>query len=251
MIGMPDRVEPESFEHLPVADERLPRQILIANDPEPWQLRHLASESPYHPHFAVSAYRRGNACQAVVRNRRDSDRHDRARHRSRLRDRAGDRARLSAAGARVVVTELPDRLERAEATVSELQRAGGDALAVELDVRILDSISACVDAVVQAGEGRLDILVNNAGLNVRQPAFDVTEDAWDLVLDTNLKGCSSPLRPRAGSCAIRIRLSSIINVSSVMGLVGYFERAAYCSSKAGVINLSRVLAIEWAPHEIG
>src|SRR3954454_13581765 len=68
---------------------------------------------------------------------------------------------LSAAGARVVITELPERLERAEATVSELQRGGGHALAVELDVRILDSISACVGVAMQAGEGRLDILVNN------------------------------------------------------------------------------------------
>src|SRR5215216_7649659 len=68
---------------------------------------------------------------------------------------------LSSAGARVVVTELPDQLERAEATVSELQRAGGHALAVELDVRILDSITACLAAAMRAGEGRLDILVNN------------------------------------------------------------------------------------------
>jgi NAD(P)-dependent dehydrogenase (short-subunit alcohol dehydrogenase family) len=157
----------------------------------------------------------------------------------------------SAAGAQVVVTELPDRLERAEATVSELNRDGGHALAVELDVRILDSIAACVDAAVQAGEGRLDILVNNAGVNVRQPAFDVTEEAWDLVLDTNLKGLF--FTAQAAGRAMRDQVppgGTIVNVSSVVGLVGYYDRAAYCSSKAGVVNLSRVLAIEWAPHEI-
>jgi NAD(P)-dependent dehydrogenase (short-subunit alcohol dehydrogenase family) len=158
---------------------------------------------------------------------------------------------LAAAGARVVVTELPDRLERAEATVSELQGAGGQALAVALDVRNLDSISECVDAAVQASDGRLDILVNNAGLNVRQPAFEVTEEAWDLVLDTNLKGLFF-----TAQTAGRVMRDqdppggSIVNVSSTMGLVGYYDRAAYCSSKAGVINLSRVLAIEWTPHEI-
>src|SRR5215210_8249561 len=133
---------------------------------------------------------------------------------------------LSAAGARVIVTELPDRLERAEATVSELQRTGGHALAVELDVRILDSISACVAAAVQAGEGRLDILVNNAGLNVRQPALDVTEAAWNLVLDTNLKGWF--FTAQAAGRVMRDQDpagGSIINVSSVMGLVGYFERS--------------------------
>jgi NAD(P)-dependent dehydrogenase (short-subunit alcohol dehydrogenase family) len=158
---------------------------------------------------------------------------------------------LSTAGARVVVTELPDRLERAEATVYELQRSGGQALAVELDVRILDSISACVAATLRAGDGRLDILVNNAGLNVRQSAFDVTEDAWDLVLNTNLKGVF--FTAQAAGRIMRDQDppgGSIINVSSVMGLVGYFDRAAYCSSKAGVINLSRVLAIEWAAHNI-
>jgi NAD(P)-dependent dehydrogenase (short-subunit alcohol dehydrogenase family) len=158
---------------------------------------------------------------------------------------------LSAEGARVVVTELPDRLERAEATVSELQQAGGHALAVTLDVRDLESISDCVEAAVRAGDGRLDILVNNAGVNVRQPAFEVTEEAWDLVLDTNLKGLF--FTAQTAGRVMRDQTppgGSIINVSSVVGLVGYYDRAAYCSSKAGVINLSRVLAIEWAPHQI-
>ncbi|HEX5992381.1 MAG TPA: SDR family NAD(P)-dependent oxidoreductase [Thermomicrobiales bacterium] len=158
---------------------------------------------------------------------------------------------LSAAGARVVVTELPDRLERAEATVSELERAGGPALAVALDVRDLESISDCVDAAARAGDGRLDILVNNAGVNVRQPAFEVTEEAWDLVLDTNLKGLF--FTAQTAGRVMRDQVppgGSIVNVSSVVGLVGYYDRAAYCSSKAGVINLSRVLAIEWAPYHI-
>jgi NAD(P)-dependent dehydrogenase (short-subunit alcohol dehydrogenase family) len=158
---------------------------------------------------------------------------------------------LSAAGARVVATELPDRLQRAEETASELHRAGGHALAVALDVRDLESIATCVAAAVQAGDGRLDILVNNAGVNVRQPAFEVTEEAWDLVLDTNLKGLF--FTAQAAGRVMRDQIpagGSIINISSTMGLVGYYDRAAYCSSKAGVINLSRVLAIEWAPHEI-
>jgi 2-deoxy-D-gluconate 3-dehydrogenase len=158
---------------------------------------------------------------------------------------------LAAAGARVVVTELPDRLERAEATVSEVRTAGGDAVSVALDVRELESIAACVEAATVFGEGRLDILVNNAGLNVRQPAFEVTEEAWDLVLDTNLKGLF--FTAQAAGRAMRDQHppgGSIVNVASVVGLVGYFDRAAYCASKAGAINLSRVLAIEWAPHDI-
>ncbi len=155
---------------------------------------------------------------------------------------------LSAAGAHVIVTELPDRLERARATVSDLEGGGGSTLA--LDVRNLESVRDCVRAAVQVN-GRLDILVNNAGINVRQPAFEVTEEAWDLVLDTNLKG----LFFMAQSAGRVMRDQdphggSIINISSIMGLVGYYDRAAYCTSKAGVVNLSRVLAVEWAQHQI-
>ena len=156
---------------------------------------------------------------------------------------------LSAAGASVFVTELPDRLERAEATALEISRGGGSATALPLDVRDVTSITACVDAV--ASRGRLDILVNNAGTNVRQPAFDVTEEAWDLVQSTNLRGVF--FTAQAAGRVMRDQQpggGSIINIASIMGLVGFYERAAYCSSKAGVVNLSRVLAIEWAPNQI-
>ncbi|MFT4039359.1 MAG: SDR family oxidoreductase [Thermomicrobiales bacterium] len=156
---------------------------------------------------------------------------------------------LGAAGASVFVTELPDRLERAEATVAELRAAGASAETLPLDVRDVVSIRACVDAVT--AQGRLDILVNNAGTNVRQPAFDVTEEAWDLVQSTNLRGVF--FMAQAAGRAMRDQQpagGSIINIASIMGLVGFYERAAYCSSKAGVVNLSRVLAIEWAPHAI-
>ena len=156
---------------------------------------------------------------------------------------------LSTAGASVFVTELPDRLERAEATAQELTSQGGAATVLPLDVRDVSSITACVDAV--ASQGRLDILVNNAGTNVRQPAFDVTEEAWDLVQSTNLRGVF--FMAQAAGRVMRDQQpsgGSIINIASIMGLVGFYERAAYCSSKAGVVNLSRVLAIEWAPHQI-
>jgi NAD(P)-dependent dehydrogenase (short-subunit alcohol dehydrogenase family) len=158
---------------------------------------------------------------------------------------------LASAGARVAVTELPDRLERAEVTFAEIAAAGGEAIALPLDVRDISSIAGCVTGAIAAGGGRLDILVNNAGINVRQPAFDVTEEAWDLVLDTNLKGLF--FTAQATGRAMRDQAppgGSIINISSIMGLVGYYDRAAYCTSKAGVVNLSRVLAIEWAPHQI-
>ena len=156
---------------------------------------------------------------------------------------------LGAAGARVAVTELPERLERAEATVAELRAAGGEAVPLPLDVRDLDSIAACVDAARSGG--RLDILVNNAGVNVRQPAFDVTEEAWDLVLATNLKGLF--FTAQAAARVMRDQDppgGSIINIASTMGLTGYFDRAAYTASKSGAVGLTRSLAIEWAPWRI-
>ncbi|HYO30148.1 MAG TPA: SDR family oxidoreductase, partial [Thermomicrobiales bacterium] len=96
-----------------------------------------------------------------------------------------------------------------------------------------------------------DLPVNTAGINVRQAAIEVTEEAWDAVLDTNLKGLFF-VAQRVGR---RMRDQepaggAIVNVSSIMGLAGYKDRAAYCSSKAGVVNLSRVLAFEWAPCNI-
>lgn len=158
---------------------------------------------------------------------------------------------LAAAGARVAVTELPDRIDRAEATVSDIESAGGVAFPLSLDVRDLDSIAAAIEAARHAGGGRVDVLVNNAGVNVRQPAFDVSEEAWDRILDTNLKGVF--FTSQAAGRVMRDQIpagGSIINVASTMGLVGYYDRAAYSSAKGGVVNLTHALAIEWAPHQI-
>ena len=157
---------------------------------------------------------------------------------------------LAAEGATAIVTELPDRLERAEQTVATIEQAGGKAKALPLNVLDLANIQACVEAAAKIN-GRLDILVNNAGVNIRRIAYDVTEADWDGVVDVNLKGVffvaqavGRQMRDQnpQGGC--------IINVASQMGLVGYYDRAAYCSSKAGVVNLTRVLAIEWAPDNI-
>lgn len=96
--------------------------------------------------------------------------------------------------------------------------------------------------------GGLDILVNNAGVNIPQPALEVTEEAWDTVLDTNLKGAF--FTAQAAATLMRERGGRIVNVASQNGVVAYPRRAAYCSAKAGMVNLTRLLAIEWAPHRI-
>ncbi len=155
---------------------------------------------------------------------------------------------LAQHGADVAVTELPGKTALAEETVGELLALGRRAQAIPLDVTDLVSIDALVPAVV-GSLGRLDILVNNAGLNIQREALEVTEEDWDRVLDVNLKGlffCSQA----AGRHMIEHGGGRIVNIASQMGLVGYWRRAAYCSSKAGVVNLTRVLAIEWAKYGI-
>lgn len=153
---------------------------------------------------------------------------------------------LAEAGATVVVTELPDRLAAAAETVGLVTRAGGRATALPLDVLDLGSIATCVrDAA--AVTGRLDLLVNNAGVAIRKRALDVTEEDWDRVLHVNLKGAF--FVAQAAGRIMRDQSpqgGAIVNMASIMGLGGYWDRAAYCTSKAGLIGLTRVLAIEWA-----
>jgi 2-dehydro-3-deoxy-D-gluconate 5-dehydrogenase len=157
---------------------------------------------------------------------------------------------LAAEGATLAVTELPDRQDRALATVAQISAAGGESFPLELDVRSLDSIAACVESVFDHA-GRIDILVNNAGVNVRKAAIDVTEADWDTVLNVNLKGLFFMAQAVGRHMAIQQPTGgSIINISSIMGLGGYWDRVAYCSSKAAVINMGRVLALEWGPLNI-
>jgi 2-dehydro-3-deoxy-D-gluconate 5-dehydrogenase len=163
---------------------------------------------------------------------------------------------LAAHGADVTITELPGRLEFAQETLQGIRAFGRQARALELDVR---DVAMCREVAQQAGN--VDILVNNAGVNRVQWAEDVTEENWDLVNDTNLKGAffmsqavGRRMIARASSGDwpdARIRNGArIINVASQNGLVGYYQRAAYGSAKAGLINQTRVLALEWAKYGI-
>ena len=98
---------------------------------------------------------------------------------------------------------------------------------------------------VEAELGPIDILVNNAGVNKRGAVEELTEADWDMVIDTNLKGpwlCARAVGPK-----MRDRgWGRIINLASVLGVIALPGRSPYASSKAGVINLTRVLALEWA-----
>jgi 2-deoxy-D-gluconate 3-dehydrogenase len=112
----------------------------------------------------------------------------------------------------------------------------------------VDSIASAV-ATVREHFGRIDVLVNNAGVNVVKPAFDITPEDWDLTHNVNLRGvffCSQAV----GRVMAEQGRGKIINVASQFGLVGYHGRATYSASKAGVVNLTRTLAVEWAHYHI-
>jgi 2-deoxy-D-gluconate 3-dehydrogenase len=156
---------------------------------------------------------------------------------------------LAQAGADVAITELPGREAAAAETVQLVESAGRHAGAWPLDVTRVSTIAAVVNEVV-ARFGRIDILVNNAGINVPRLALDVSEDDWDRVLDVNLKGAFFVAQAVARTAMVPQGSGKIINITSQNGVVGMHHRAAYCSSKAGLVNLTRVLAVEWAAFRI-
>ena len=156
---------------------------------------------------------------------------------------------LAGAGADVVITELPGREALAAETAALVQAQGRRALTLSLDVTQVASIRAMVEKVVTEW-GQIDILINNAGMNIRKWAVDVTEQDWDTVVDTDLRGAFFCAQLVGKAMIQRGQGGRIISTASQVGLVGYTERVAYCAAKAGVINMTRVLAIEWARHGI-
>ncbi|MAG36695.1 MAG: 2-deoxy-D-gluconate 3-dehydrogenase [Dehalococcoidia bacterium] len=156
---------------------------------------------------------------------------------------------LAALGAQVMLAELPAQLTTADDLAREVEvEYGAPTTAVALDVTDVPLIRRVVDRIVEE-TGRLDILVANAGINIRQPALEVTEEAWDQVLAVDLRGVFFCCQA-AGRQMIRQRYGRIVNVASQNGIVGMEDRIAYCTAKAGVVNLTRVLALEWAMHGV-
>ena len=118
-----------------------------------------------------------------------------------------------------------------------------------LDVSNVTAVRDFVDRLFEEDEG-VDMLVNNAGVNIARPAIEVSEADWDTVIDTNLKGSFFLATSLARRWLDRGSTGSIVNVASQAGVVAIEERATYGSSKAGLIHLTKVLALEWARHSI-
>jgi NAD(P)-dependent dehydrogenase (short-subunit alcohol dehydrogenase family) len=154
---------------------------------------------------------------------------------------------LAAAGARVAVAAR--RADRLETLKAEIERAGGRAHAVTLDVTDVASVRAGVAAAV-AALGPLDILVNNSGVSVTKRAGDVEEADYDFVMDTNAKGAFFVAQAAGRAMITAKRPGRIINIASAAGLRALGQLSVYCMSKAAVIHLTRALALEWGRHGI-
>jgi NAD(P)-dependent dehydrogenase (short-subunit alcohol dehydrogenase family) len=156
-------------------------------------------------------------------------------------------ATLAAAGAEVVLTGR--NLSPLQSAAAKIAAAGGRVHCVSMDVTREDGIAAAFDEASHRA-GPIGILVNNAGTNAPKPALEVTAQDWDLTLDTNLRGCFFVAR----HCAQRMIASnlrgSIINIASVLALRTQKTTSAYMASKAGLVHLTRSLAVEWADRGI-
>ena len=154
---------------------------------------------------------------------------------------------LAHAGTDVAVNWLDDG-HAAQSVADRVHRAGRQALLIQGDVADVGSAAAMV-AQVTARFGRLDILVNNAGIFPRVPFLELTEAVWDSVLGVNLKGAAFMAQAAAKAMIAGGAGGAIINLSS-QAVRGSALGAHYSASKAGLIGLTRSIALELAPHRI-
>jgi NAD(P)-dependent dehydrogenase (short-subunit alcohol dehydrogenase family) len=141
------------------------------------------------------------------------------------------------------------RTENLSGTMEELARLGVRTLPLGLDLRSAPSIEQAVAQIVKAFGG-LDVLVNNAGANLRKLAVDVTAAEWREVMEVNVTG-TFLLTQQVGRHLIDgARGGAIVSVASTHGLIGAAERSTYGISKGAIIQMTRMLAIEWAGHGI-
>ena len=154
---------------------------------------------------------------------------------------------LAGAGARVALAAR--RTDRLKALQAELEKSGGKAHAVAMDVTDAASIAAAIDAA-ESALGPIDILVNNSGTSVTKRITDTTEADYDLVMDTNARGAFLVAQAAGKRMIERKRGGCIINIASVAGLRALGKVSVYCMSKAAAIQMTRAMALEWSRYNI-
>ena len=151
---------------------------------------------------------------------------------------------LAAHGAAVILSARRGAV--LDQACGEIRAAGGAARALEMDVSSADSVTAAFATL----EDGLDILVNNAGVTTTQRAQDLQEAVWDKILDTNLKGAFLVAQAAARGMKATGRGGAIVNIASILGLRVAGGVSPYAASKAGLIQLTKALALEWARDRI-
>lgn len=154
---------------------------------------------------------------------------------------------LAEAGASVAVTSRDEA--RAKAAAAEIAESTGcNCLGLALDVRDGEAVAAVIGRVI-ADLGALDILVNNAGINIRESITDLKDESWQEVIETNLAGAMRCSRIAARHMTEQ-GWGRIINIGSILSFVGIPQRTAYASSKAGLLGMTRAMALDLAPHGV-
>lgn len=155
---------------------------------------------------------------------------------------------LAEAGADIAICDRVVEDGELEAVAGEVQQLGRRSLAVRADITQKADVDSMVQRVVDEF-GVIDILVNSAAMNIRAPLLELGEDGWDRVINTDLKGyylCSQAV----GKRMVEQKRGSIINIASTAAIKAAAEMGAYCIAKAGVVMLTRVLALELAQYNI-
>jgi 2-deoxy-D-gluconate 3-dehydrogenase len=154
---------------------------------------------------------------------------------------------LAQQGYDLALTELS--IDALKDTLADPAIAQRRTMPVALDLRSQDSIKAAFEKAVKEF-GNIDLLVNNAGRALLRPVVEVTDAEWDDVIDTNLKGAFFLSQLFGRACIAKGRPGAIVNMASTHGMTGISGRSVYGISKAGLIQMTRMLAIEWADKNI-
>jgi 2-deoxy-D-gluconate 3-dehydrogenase len=154
---------------------------------------------------------------------------------------------LAREGYDLALTELS--IDALKDTLADADIRKREVVPVALDLRSQDSIKAAFEKA-EKELGSLDLLVNNAGRALLKPVIDVTDAEWDDVIDTNLKGAFFLSQQFGRACIANGRPGVIVSLASTHGMTGIAGRAVYGISKAGLIQMTRMLAIEWAGNNI-
>jgi len=153
---------------------------------------------------------------------------------------------LSDEGAKIVISDINEEL--CKATAEAFKKAGVEAISVPCNVTVTESVEGMVNSVMQSW-GRIDILVNNAGITRDDLFIRMTEDQWQAVIDTNLTSAFKVSKPIIKVMS-KQRAGRIVNIASTTGVHGNFGQVNYAAAKAGLIGLTKTIALEYASRNI-